>query len=747
MLLFFLSLLHAENLDYSLRCRAFSQRFSLQLQVNTDESFDAVFHLEGKEKHYYRKKRFTPRSQKIVVEKNASLYSFGEISRQDSNFHFVIQNNEGPVLTFMVIPQPQTKSQRFFAFVVGKDPRTETTSPLIKMKCKMTQPTYASVDFDGYGKATGAPLHIGPTKIPRIQIGSLRNNKKKPKLEITSKCKRPQADTELICLPSNLYVSMFSPRVIDSHRSRSLFQVGGFEEVWIHDLNITIIPDSRWNNLYKTCSGTPAACEQQYQTDIEAMLQHDTIPISTTIQNVFLTKSGLFKDEKFDCMGNGNFNTLTPSSSWDLFQEKCDFPYTALWTYWKRKINMAAQLRRMGALFWLFDNQKIRFERNHFKGITGNGMIRALSNGDVKIENNTLEGISGKQLRQHGVDISDQEHGLKDASDNSLLMGTGISILEGSHGAASYSCSETIQYDYSHRAYCVGRQERTNTCQNDGDCLSDERCVNSLCKNSLCDTQNVVIEGNNIHGCTIKHWNHDGLFFNDDGIQLTSVSALLKNNSIYNFSGCDTLVDVGHRGPCNIREGEKHNHIRLEQNLLAKGKIKTTGAAAGENTVHFLQNNLYDVRLSDYHQYWISYYEKNNWHISNSTDQAYLWGEHSAAGAKPWQAPYYGSIIFSENNIYNNQKKRILLETKRYSLKKIILQKNTYYGQPFIWIKSRGETRVVPSDQISQEIFAEEDWEQQGENWTQPSLKIDTWETFRDKFDPSSTHIVTKDRK
>jgi len=534
----------------------------------------------------------------------------------------------------MQISPQIAESQYFEAFVIGKDPQTQKTSALIKMHCHTSTPRYARISFDKRGKAVGAPLEISSSKIARTRIGKKRDQKQKSKLEITSQCQDPAPNTERICLPPNLYVSIFAPRTIDSHRSRSLFQIGGYEEVWIHDLNLTIIPDSRWNRLYEECTATPKICEAQYKKEIETMLKNDTIPIAKSIQNIFFVKSKLVNNGKFDCSGTGEADTPTSSSTWEMFQKKCTAPYTALWNYWKKKISLANHLRRMGSVFWLYDNQKIKIENNKIRGITANAMIRAQSNESIVIQNNILEGISAQQLLQHGVNILDREKGFSQATENTVIMGTGISILEGSHASSDFSCSDTARYKYAHRRYCERISKAPKTCLLDTDCQADERCVHLQCKSSLCDTQYVQIEGNTIRGCNLKHWGSYGTF-NDDGIQLTSVSAIVQYNNIYHFSGCDSLVDIGHRGPCDIKTGEAHHTIKLENNIFAHGKVKTTGSAAGENVVHYLNNDFYDVRVSDYHQYWRSIYENNTWHISDASNQSYLWGEHAKIGSQP----------------------------------------------------------------------------------------------------------------
>ena len=217
---------------------------------------------------------------------------------------------------------------------------------------------------------------------------------------------------------------------------------------------------------------------------------------------------------------------------------------------------------------------------------------------------------------------------------------------------------------------------------------------------------------------------------NDDGIQLTSVAATIHHNTIGNFAGCDALVDVGHRGGCDLRDGEQAESILLSENTFSDGKIKTTGASHGSHTVIFDHNNFQDVRISDYHQNWVSTYSNNTWNISAQSSQDYLWGERSAIGAQPWQSPTFGAMNITDNQVFGEKEKLIVLYTKRWDAQKLTLTGNTFHGEIFIWLKSDGEQRTLSSTlPYPKQVFTKE-WTIDDTKAIQSSKRIIDWKDF-----------------
>ena len=598
---------------------------------------------------------------------------------------------------------------------------------LLPLSCLWTQPNIdepvlpnlntspneqAEILFDEEGRSAYGELLISSTKqrITRLHTGYLRKDTARKILEITGDCSEPvQEDTERICLPAPLDVSVFAPRIVDSHAARSLFQIRGYERVWIHDLEITTLPSSKWSVLQTPCDKTSEECEESYQTSIHDLLTTDMIPW------IFLGKKGLHHKGNFDCNGDGSFDTPTKENTLTAFTHACTLPYTAMWKYWQRNITITKQLRRLGSFFYMYDNDDVRIENVKLTGITDRAMIRATNNGSVTVLNNMFSGITSKRLQTLGYSFDTP----------TTLMGTGISIVEGENPPHPFDCMSTTKT--KHRRMCVGRNTTSGACKTNDDCATDARCVVGLCKSSQCDTQSIEIHHNRFQGCGLYNWNEK---INDDGIQLTSVEASVHHNTIRDFAGCDSLVDIGHRGGCDLRDGEVAESIQLSENTFSDGKIKTTGASHGGHTVVFDSNKFHDVRISDYHQNWVSTYSNNTWNVSAHSSQDYLWSERAAIGAQPWQSPTFGAMNITNNQVFSEKEKLIVLYTKRWDAQKIKLSENTFYGRTFVWLKSDGEQRMLSSNlPYSKQVFSQE-WTLDGTKALQPAKRIMKWKDF-----------------
>lgn len=576
----------------------------------------------------------------------------------------------------------------------------------------------AEILFDEEGRTAYGKLLLLSTqqKIKRLHTGYLRKDTSRKHLEITGDCSVPvQEDTERICLPTPMEVSVFAPRIVDSHAARSLFQIRGYETVRIHDLELMSIPSSKWSTLRTPCANTPEECEASYRTSIFALLTTDVYASKDMIPWIFLGKKGLHKKGRFDCDGDGSFETPTEENSLNKFTQICSFPYTAMWTFWKRAITTTKQLRRLGSFFYVYDNNNVRIENIKLTGITDRAMIRATNNESVTIGNNVFSGITSEALQPWGYSFDTP----------TTMMGTGISIVEGENPPHPFDCSSTAKA--KHRRMCLGRNKALGACKNNNDCTNDARCVVGQCKSSQCDTQHIEIHHNQFQGCGSYNW---GEKINDDGIQLTSVSAWVHHNTIRDFAGCDALVDVGHRGGCDLRDGEIAESILVSENELSDGKIKTTGASYGKHTVVFTNNEFRDVRISDYHQNWISTYSDNRWNITAHSSQDYLWGERAAIGAQPWQSPTFGAMNIINNEVISEKEKLIVLFTKRWDKQKFNLKGNMFRGEQFIWLKSDGERRnLSPNLAYPAQIFTK-DWTIEGTKALQHPKRVVEWKEF-----------------
>ena len=602
---------------------------------------------------------------------------------------------------------------------------------LLLLSCLWTQPNIdepvlsnlntstneqAEILFDEEGRSAYGELLISSQKITRLKTGYLRKNTARKNLEITGNCSEPvPKDTERICLPSPLEVSVFAPRIVDSHAARSLFQIRGYEQVWIHDLELTTLPSSKWRILNTPCKKTPEECEDSYQKAIHDLLTIGKHAPSDILPWIFLGKKGLHHKGQFDCDGDGTFKTPTKENTLSAFSQACPLPYTAMWTYWHRNINTTKQLRRLGSFFYLYDNNDVRIENISLTGITDRAMIRATNNRSITVRNNVFSGIASESLEPLGYTFETP----------TTLMGTGISIVEGENPPHPFDYMSTTKA--KHRRTCVGRNSVNGACKSNEDCASDARCVVGQCKSSQCDTKRAEIHHNQLQGCGVYNW---GEKINDDGIQITSVEALVHHNTIRDFAGCDALVDVGHRGGCDLRDGEGAKSIQLSENTFSDGKIKTTGASHGAHTVVFDSNDFQDVRISDYHQNWVSRYANNKLTVSAQSSQDYLWGERAAIGAQPWQSPTFGAMHITDNQVFSEKEKLIILYTKRWDAQKIKLTGNTFHGRSFLWLKSDGERRVLsPKLPYPKQVFTTE-WTVDGAIAVQSSKRIVDWEAF-----------------
>ena len=165
--------------------------------------------------------------------------------------------------------------------------------------------------------------------------------------------------------------------------------------------------------------------------------------------------------------------------------------------------------------------------------------------------------------------------------------------------------------------------------------------------------------------------------------------------------------------------------------VMTDGKIKTTGASHGAHTVVFDRNEFQNVRISDYHQNWVSTYSNNTWTVSAQSSQDYLWGERAAIGAQPWQSPTYGAMHITGNQVLNEKDKLIVLYTKRWDAQKLMLTRNTFQGKSFIWLKSDGERRdLLSTIPYPMQVFSN-DWTIDGEKALQSSKRIVDWEDFK----------------
>lgn len=607
---------------------------------------------------------------------------------------------------------------------------TLTQDEVLGISPNQEEDTYEALEilFDERGRANDAPLVSvsSQKKWSRTYTGVLQEPSKKKYIEITSYCEREiPAETERVCLPKYASVSIFAPFILESNSARSLFHIKGFEKVWIHDVDILILPHPNWIQLQEQCTLEEQECESIYAVRIAEIFPDKTVEI---LSNIFFSP----KTKNPPCITNAN--DFQQVRSWESFIRSCPLPYTSLLKHWKEHITISFVLRRMGYVFELADNDSVHVERIRVRGITNDGIIYAENNGSVAIEHNQMEGISQEDLNRYDRKISLP---FLSPATNNKIMGTGISIVEGEIESEHFDCQE--KNSMLHRKSCVGRSTAKASCQHHEDCEEDARCVLGMCKSSSCDTKKVQIKHNRISGCSEFDWSIQKKI-NDDGIRLSSVSAQIEHNQIIDFVGCDTLLDVGHRGSCDAKEGEIPESITIAENVFENGKIKTTGSSGPQNTVVFSKNIFRNIRLSDYHQYWISVYIDNDWHIEENAKQQYIWGEHASIGAQPWQDPYYGKMIFENNRIWSKKDNIALLQTKRFDQQKFSLRSNQFFGKSFVWLVSLGEKRLLESVHApSQQFFIDQNWTQQKDEIVQLPVRIRDWKRFQQLFPDNNT--------
>ena len=84
--------------------------------------------------------------------------------------------------------------------------------------------------------------------------------------------------------------------------------------------------------------------------------------------------------------------------------------------------------------------------------------------------------------------------------------------------------------------------------------------------------------------------------------------------------------------------------------------------------------------------------------------------QRAAIGAQPWQSPTFGAMHITDNQVFSEKEKLIVLYTKRWDAQKFTLTGNTFHGKSFIWLKSDGERRVLsPRLPYPKQVFTK-DW-------------------------------------
>ena len=366
-------------------------------------------------------------------------------------------------------------------------------------------------------------------------------------------------------------------------------------------------------------------------------------------------------------------------------------------------------------------------------------MIVAKNNAYVHLENITISGLSTKELYDYGIDIQSPTIGLRKATSKSILLGSGLSFVEGNHPPEGFSCqNKNPSTYYRHRQYC--HRFSQSSCAQDSQCSPSSVCIKGSCRPVQCDSNMITLSNIDISGCTLADYRSKdgkGRLYNDDGIAMTSVNAILKKSSFENFEGCDSMIDIGHRGPCQKSFPIQEKRILVQENQFQDGKIKTTGSADGIHQVLFKNNLFINTRLSDYHRYWQAFYIENHWHIKKTSLQRYVWGEHASVGSESWQKPYYGSLHFQGNSIFSEKDRLLLIEAKRFLPKKIVLSQNQYWGKEFIWLRTRGETRHFLSKEEAQKSLFDETFSPNKDDWIwqQKPIKIHQFTEFQKKLE------------